>query len=311
MKIYIAATFREFDGSENDKIQILFLQSLMRQSFTNFELVATTFEEKTVKNKLNSLEIKTKIYEEKKSNYRFSLTKVLENSINYAEKNHNDKEYFIIWTTCDMVFEDNFLDSVYKYNKLSNKKSSIISHPHLMHQSVNDLKNRKFTIRGPKDGIDYVGFSGKLINDQFKSDISNYFYSDWGIFEHFLVAMAVKYNFTRLNLFEVSKTNKITNDRIVNNENEQYFKMSLNKNWPVFERFLNNSNLSGEYSFLTYCNLKYKVVGNNFSNIKYRVKFLRNYYYYYKLYIKRYLSKIIPSKIKKYLKTIFFTSTRN
>jgi len=302
MKIYIAATFREFDGSENDKIQVLFLNSLKQQSFKNFELVATTFEENTVKNKLNSFELKTKIYEEKKNNYRFSLTKVLKNAISYAEENSENKDYFVIWTTCDIVFEDNFLDNIYKYNKLSKEKASIISHPHLIHKNVNDLYNKKYVIHGPNDGIDYIGFSGKLIDENFKDDIIEYFYSDWGVFEHFLVAMAVKYNFKRYNIFELSKGNKIANDRVVNNENEQYFRMSLNKNWPVFEKFLNDSNLSKEYFSLAYCNLKFKTIGSRFSNLKYRIKYTRNYMGYFKGYVRKIIVSLIPNNIKTIIK---------
>lgn len=302
MKIYIAVTFREFDGSENDNIQVLFLNSLMQQKFKNYELVVTTFEEKTVINKLNSLDMNITIYEEKKNNYRFSLTKVLENAINYAEENCENKEYFIIWTTCDIVFEDNFLENIYNYNNLFQGKASIISHPHLIHQNVNDFYNRKYVIHGPNDGIDYIGFSGKLIDDKFKYDISNFFYSDWGVFEHFLVAMAVKYNFKRLNIFELSKGNKIANDRIVNNENEQYFTMSLNKNWPVFERFLSDSKLSKEYFSLTYCNLKFRPIGSRFANFKYRIKYARNYMQYFKSFIRRIIVSLIPNNIKTIIK---------
>lgn len=302
MKIYIAVTFREFDGSENDKIQVLFLKSLMEQSYQNFELIVTTFEEKTVKDKLNSLSISSRIYEEKKLNYRFSLTKVLDNAIHYADVECPDKNYFIIWTTCDIVFEDNFLENVYRLNKLSKSKASIISHPHLIHQNVDDLIAEKYVIHGPNDGIDYIGFSGKLITNNFKLDISKYFYSDWGVFEHYLVAMSVKYNFDRLNIFEISKGRKIANDRIVNNENEQYFAMSLNKNWPVFKTFLNDSNLSREYFSLAYCNLKFRVVGNLFSNFKYRIKYTRSYLQYFINYIIRTIISFIPNTLKDPLK---------
>jgi hypothetical protein len=310
MKIYIAATFREFDGSENDKIQVLFLESLMRQKFTNFELVTTTFGERSVKTKLNTVDLNIKIYEEEKLDYRFSLTKVLENAISYAEANHTDNDYFIIWTTCDLVFQDDFLESVFKYNKLSNYKSSVISHPHLMYQSIEDLENDNFVVHGPNDGIDYIGFSGRLIQSQFKADLRNYFYSDWGVFEHFLVAMAVKYNFARQNLFQASKARKISNDRSVNNENDQYFKMSLNKNWPVFRSFLADSHLSEEYFFLAYCNLKYKVVGSFVANVKYRLKFSSSYFFYYKRLLRRSISRIIPIKLKLFLKSILFEKSK-
>ena len=36
-KILIATTFRNFNGSENDKIQRMFLNSLVNQSYKNFK----------------------------------------------------------------------------------------------------------------------------------------------------------------------------------------------------------------------------------------------------------------------------------
>lgn len=304
MKIYIATTFREFDGSENDKIQVLFLNSLKQQRYKNFELVVTTFEEKTVKNKLSSFDLNIRIFEETRNNYRFSLTKVVKNAVDYAEKNNVDKNYFIIWTTCDVIFEENFLEVISRYHELSGKRACIISHPHLIYYSVKDFYEKKYIIHGPNDGIDYVGFSGALINEDFKHDISSYFFSDWGVFEHFLVALSVKYHFKRFNIFELSKVHKIINDRTVNNENEDYFKMSLNKNWPVLERFLNNSNLSKEYFSLTYCNLQFKIAGGILANLKYRIKYIRTYMKYFRSYLIKSIISIIPKNVKSLVKSV-------
>ena len=48
-KIIVSCTFREFDGSENDEIQRLFLDSIKKQTHKDITLAVTNFREKTVR----------------------------------------------------------------------------------------------------------------------------------------------------------------------------------------------------------------------------------------------------------------------
>jgi hypothetical protein len=303
MKIYIATTFRDFNGSDNDKIQFLFLNSLLKQTYTNFELIVTTFGEKSVKKMIKKSGLNNHVIDEGKQKYRFSLSKVILNAVDYAERK-NEKNFMLIWTTCDLIFESQFLEKINLLNFKNNFSASIISHPHLIFNNIKDVELNKYHINGPNDGIDFIGFSSKLMTTKFKKDLSQYFYADWGVFEHFLVAMAVKYSFRRFNIFEISQVKKIVNDRLANNESENYFKLSLNKNWPVFEDFLKKSNFSREYSSLAYCNLKFKLVGDFQDRFLYKYKFKRQYL---KSFIFRKVSQLIPLVIKTNIKKKFVT----
>ena len=83
MKLIVASTFREFDGSENDRIQRVFLEGLKNLKHTDLELVVTTFGERTVKKTIEESGLKNVVFEEETKDYRFSLTNVLLNALLY------------------------------------------------------------------------------------------------------------------------------------------------------------------------------------------------------------------------------------
>lgn len=298
MTVYVATTFREFDGSENDRIQRLFLDRLSSERYCKLKLKVTTFGEKSVSKVLQGYNVDCDITEEAPFDCRFSLTQVLSNAIN----NQNfENEDLVIWTTCDVIFSDDFFLKASIANNAAKSNISIISHPHLIYRDTESLDKGIYEINGPADGIDFVGFSGAKINKQFKQDIADNFFSDWGVFEHFLVAVAVKNNFKRINLYEQAPAKKICNDREVNNEDEQYFRISLNKNWPVFNRFLVQSSLSREFYSLVYCNLLYDLP-TILSGFRYRLKFSISYVAYFKALARGYLVSYLPPSTKKRLK---------
>ena len=50
--IFIGVTFRDFIGSENDHIQRLFLGGIQKQTYRNWKLVVTIFNEKNDRHEL-------------------------------------------------------------------------------------------------------------------------------------------------------------------------------------------------------------------------------------------------------------------
>lgn len=298
MTIYIATTFREFDGSENDRIQRLFLDRLSSERHCELKLKVTTFGEKSVSKVLQEYNINCDISEETPFDYRFSLSQVLSNAI---DNQNFDNEDLVIWTTCDVIFSDDFFLKASIANDAARGNVSIISHPHLIYRDTESLGKGLYKNNGPADGIDFVGFSGARINKQFRQDIADNFFSDWGVFEHFLVAVAVKNNFKRINLYEQAPAKKICNDREVNNENEQYFRACLNKNWPVFEHFLVQSSLSRRFYSLIYCNLLYDLP-TLLTGLRYRLRFRNTYLPFFKAIARGYLISYLPPSTKKRLK---------
>lgn len=284
-KILICTTFREFNGYSNDKIQRLFLESLKNQSYKNWELIVTIFKEKNIENTLKELSIPYRCYYDNSDKYKFSLTTVLLNCI----ASINDEPSIIIWTTCDVIFDNNFFEKI-----ISNYRAYIggTSHPHLILNSIDNLKDNKDYYYFPDEGIDTIFFDSLIFDDKSNIDIIHkYRFVDWGVFEHFLVAFLKHTSPAMVNLWGISNISKVRNDRSLNNETSTFFTESLKKNWPPFYNYLCDYNLSRKYNSLLYCHKKFKVL-----NVK---KYIEKFSSFYILY---YLKQAVPIKIKNYLK---------
>jgi hypothetical protein len=256
-KIYIATTFREFDDSANDEIQRVFLSSLQNQSYKNWQLVVTVFHEKTVKNVVRSIIPDAIIMKTDAVGYKFSLTDVLLNAIRVAS---NDKKSVIMWTTCDVVFENNFLENIIRNYSRS---FSGTSHPHMIYSNLEDLKNiNNNFIYKYTEGIDTVFFSTNILaSARVTGIIEKYKFVNWGCFEHFLVGIAMRYSDRRINLRDISCILKIINDREANNESKEYFEECININLPVLYDFFSSEKIPHTFAHrLDECNAQFTIV---------------------------------------------------
>ena len=88
-KVVITSTFRSFEGNVNDKMQELFLRSLKKQTYQNFVLVVTIFRERNVEQSVKSIlgDKAVFVYSEIAEEYRYSLSKVVLNGIDYGTNN--------------------------------------------------------------------------------------------------------------------------------------------------------------------------------------------------------------------------------
>jgi hypothetical protein len=254
--IYISTTFREFDGSANDEIQRHFLYSLKSQTYTNWRLVVTVFHEKTVKDVVRSIIPDAIIIKTDADGYKFSLTDVLLNTIQAAT---NDLNSVILWTTCDVVFENNFFSNIIM---TYSEKFSGTSHPHIEYRKLEDLisVNTNF-FYNTKRGIDTVFFSTQLLaSEKVKKIIEKYRFINWGFFEQFLVGIALRYSDIRVNLCDYSYILKIENDRDANNENKEYFDECIRINLPVLHDFFASENIPDTLTQLDVCNAQFAIV---------------------------------------------------
>jgi hypothetical protein len=249
-KIYVSTTFREFDGSANDGIQRHFLASLKSQTYKNWQLAATVFHEKTVQDTVRSIIPDAVLLKTDAHGYKFSLTDVLLNTIAVAG---NDEKSVIIWTTCDVIFENNFFENI-----IRNYSSTFsgTSHPHRYYQTLEQLKNRSDTfIYNIGFGIDTVFFSTKILSSEnVKNILNKYRFINWGYFEQFLVGIALKYSDKRINLCKKSFIIKIVNDRDANNETKEYFNECTLLNRPVLKEFFKNEGIPEECEHAYICN---------------------------------------------------------
>ena len=286
MKVIICTTFREFNGNSNDSIQRLFIDSLKAQSFKDWELVATTYKEKNVGKALKEMKVPHVIYESDLKDCRFSLTEVL---VNGAEVARNNAADLIIWTTCDVIFEDNFLETIIK-----EYKPGIVgtSHPHLIAETIGDFNKGNVT-GALNEGFDTLYFDSKILTEKTAAeDIKKYFFKDWGIFEHFLIAFGTFYGSRLVNVWSKSKIYKISNDRTVNLETNDYLRDSWNKNNPILQKFIKDKNLNDKFSDLIYCHTRFKALQPAELHTSYWHEYLAYYYSSWRLSIRSKLKSV-------------------
>lgn len=298
-KIIVCTTFRDFKGNKNDEIQRLFLKSLESQKYTNFELVVTLFGEKEVEKELKKYNFKSFVIGGDSKNFRYSLTKVVVNAINYAEDNVGEN-YIVLWTTCDVVFDKTFLNTI-----IQNYKKNCIgtSHPHMVCSSVNDFNIGRCYAGRLFDGFDLIYFDSEFLkNKKVCNALKEYVYNDWGVFEHFLISLAeFSHKVVMINLYEEAKINKIENDRQLTNEPSQFLVESHNRNSLTFLEFLSQNDLSKNYFDLTYCHLKFRQVKNAFFH---NLSFRNDIVSCFVRLLKNSISRVMPVVVKKAVRSI-------
>lgn len=293
-KIVICTTFRDFKGTENDGIQRLFLNSLEKQTYQNFVLIVTLFGEKSVKAEIDKYNFSSCFYEENVPKpYRYSHKAVLNNAINHCKSLNED--FIVIWTTCDIFFNDSFFQSIIE-NCAKNTIGT--SHPHIIYSSILDFNNSisPKVISSINQGFDLVYFDRSVIeNIKIQNAIRNFQNYDWGLYEHFLISLNELLEECFMpNLFEYSKICKIENNRELTNESKVFFEKSHQLNKIKFDDFLKENQISTRYLNLTYCHLKFNT---QFNFIMHYMRFRREIY--------NYLILILKEKLKDALKPIY------
>jgi len=298
LKIIVCFTCRDFKGTENDEIQKLFLKSIENQTYKNFEVVVTLFGEKNVRDEVKKFKFDSYFYDSVvDSNYRYSLTKVLLNAIEHASRKYDD--YVIVWTTCDVIYDSNFFETI-----INNYNTNIIgtSHPHTTFSSLMKFKHKEENKNGKLfSGFDLIYFDKEFLEKpKVKSSIEKYVFYDWGVFEHFLIALnELSNNSNMINIYEQSKINKIENVRELTNEPNQFLINSHKLNSSVFNTFLDDNKISNEYFDLTFCHLKFNITTKKLNHY---CKFSNDIFVYIKRKTRRIIVSLIPNNIKTIIK---------
>ena len=254
-RIYVCTTFREFNGDANAVIQQRFLDSLEIQTYGNWELVATTFGEKNVAATLASRPFTSRVIDGgTHSNFRYSLTEVVANGIRALEETGG----ILLWTTADIVFSPTFLETT---NAYCIPGVAGLSHPHDAYESIKDYTADNMSYPPAlHDGIDLLFLSDDVLFDGGKEIVERYRFTDWGVFEHFLVGVANACARTRVNLWPVERVAKINNDRTAAREDSDFFAHSLRKNWEVFDQFIADYDQNKLLRSLLFCSLCFRPI---------------------------------------------------
>jgi hypothetical protein len=237
-KIIICTTFREFNGNENAQMQNLFLESLKSQTYKNFELIVTIFNEKNVEKELLDSKLPFQTHTNPTSEYRFSLSEVLLNGLKSVTEND-----IIVWTTSDIIFNKDFLEITEKEVR---ERTCAISYPLKIYNDFECYKNNNS--KTFYSGIDVVVFNADIFlkNKKSMDDLIRYKFINWGMFEFFLIGIGTLYA-KKLFIIAPNSIKKIENNRKANNENEDYFQMSNDYNRKSFESFTKSYSLDNKF----------------------------------------------------------------
>lgn len=256
-QIVISTTFREFDGSPNDRMQMRFLYSLKRQTFQDFALVVTVFGEKKVEKVVRKvLGEKAKIvYDIGSGQYKFSLSKTFMNGVDYGLTNHSR---ILVDCSSDIILQNNFLEVVHMR---TGSYTAGISHPNIFLERTSDGEI-KYTCGKLNQGIDVRFYSLDLFHNRHVYNILKRFPSyDYGFgIERILCGIAIKYAKKRCNIFMESKVLKEENSRDGQIEIEtEFMREGVKKNMPVTERFMKRERIPQKYVHLQEMNRAYGI----------------------------------------------------
>lgn len=273
VNIFICATFRDFKGTDNDKIQYKFLESIKGQSYQNYSLVTTTFGEKNVKGVVDGMfGDKSIVKNVVLDKYRFSLTDVLLNGIEEVKKCQEDS--ILIWCTCDIVFEPDFFKMLAERYRPG---IAGIVHPNIIYKTLEDLDKGIGELGGKDKGIDLLFFDGKALIGQAEEDVRKFRFNEWGVFEYFCAAITKVYMSKRVNLFYLSKLKKIANDRVLTNESRKYFEDCNKMNFPVLKSFCMERGLNySRWKDMFYVHCQFKTLNAPISDKLNSISFFLN-----------------------------------
>lgn len=255
-KIILCTTFREFDNSANSKIQTLFLDSIKRQKYSNYKLVITTFDEKTVKPViLKEFPNNALILNEHLDNYRYSLSTVFLNGLNEAKK-YSDS--IVLWCTCDIILNENYFETV---NRLYAADIVGTTHPNIIAYSIDDFYNGLNKWQDIDRGFDILFFSTELLKlPAIQEMLMKYYFYEWGVFEHFLLGIAIMYSKNMYNLINCADVVKIENDRKASKEPSEYLQKCHERNYKILLKCVEETEMSRKVRDLWYCHTKFKTL---------------------------------------------------
>lgn len=143
-QIVIACTLRKFKKNDYlSKLQIEFLKSLSNQTYKNFILVVTDFDNFNFKNYLSKFNFRFKVVKSKnidiikRKKAKFSFSETIIHASKLIQKNKS----ILLHTNVEVVFENNFFEEI--INNFE-PNSSIYSFPNLQFRNLKELKKNQF-----------------------------------------------------------------------------------------------------------------------------------------------------------------------
>jgi hypothetical protein len=293
-RIIVCTTFREFNGNSNDRIQRLFLAGLKKQTYQNYLLVPTIFNEKNVEAVLKEENMPYKAFYGDAGKYRYSQSQVVQNAISLIDK---PGSYILIWTCGDDILESDFFEKVMAS---MTPFSCCTALPHICYRSIEDYEQKKVCgyIYG---GIDLICFDGDIfLNPEVGQVLKDYPNRGQNMIEYFLSGIGRVFGKAMYNIWPV-KIQRIDNDRKVNNETHEIFDMCSALNQETYNAFKAKYNLKGDVYRSV---LSYKT-SRQYQNIWIMTYMKITLNRIQQIFIRPWMFKMIPRGVKDFLKRKF------
>ena len=276
MKLLISTSFRPFGTSKNnDLYQLMFLNSLKNLN-CDLTICATQFDDSGVENILresglnyiyNNISKNNLPIGKKYSNHKILLT-ALQEFCKY-EKNYD----FFIYSCSDILLPSNLINELLKRKNILGVN---LVFPNTQIKNGKMLNYYTFVY-----GIDLIIFRiDKLKAKLFLQVLSDWEQYDWGIVEHFLLAIANFLNLPVNNLVRHMDVIKFENNFSEIKEDRAWQIESWNRNKTTLISFLNRHNLSLLYAKGSYYYLLYKIFNFKDLNLRLIIIYIKVFLYY-------------------------------
>lgn len=290
MKLLIATSFRPFGISKNnDLYQFMFLNSLKNFN-CDLTICVTQFDDSGVENILresglhyiyNNISKNNLPIGKKYSNHKIFLTALQEFC-----KDENNYDFFI-YSCSDILLPSNLT------NELSKRKNILgvnLIYPNTQIKNGKLLNYYSFIY-----GIDLIIFRiDKLKAKLFLEALSDWKQYDWGINEHFLLAIANLLNLPVSNLLRYMDVIKFENNFNDIKEDRTWQINAWNQNKIYLINFLRRHSLSLLYAKGSYYYLLYKIFNFKDLNLRLLIIYIKVFLYY------------LPKAFLKLITKIFF-----
>ena len=296
-RIVISTSLKNFGDNENSRIQHLFLDSLEKQKYSNFEVVICLFNQPEIKEHVKKYKFKKTFIEcelpkeSKVIGATYSFFSWISDSMNYAV---NSSGEIYVFSFADYIFENNFLDVL---NKEITNNVLAISYP---------IIKRKFSDLGTSLQYDI----------KYKKYIKNEFYLNPNIFvnENFFLDINLlrkeenklifnKYNFdplqginfaqlfnsincTKKNIYFKTKQTCVYNnynDEITLQNHKASYLSTSDKSHEIYTKIINYITLDKNLFYGPFRKInnvsRFKIIGSLNERFRYSL-WIYNYYIY-------------------------------
>ena len=276
MKLLIATSFRPFQVSKNnDSYQLMFLNSLKNFN-CDLTICATQFDDSGVENILRESGLPYIYNNISKNNLpigkKYSNHEIFRKGLNEFCKNKNNYDFFI-YSCSDILLPSNLINEL---SKRKNIQAVNLIYPNTQIKNGKILNYYTFIY-----GIDLIIFRiDKLQARLFLEALSDWKQYDWGINEHFLLAIANLLNLPISNLVKYMDVIKFENNFSDTKEDRTWQINAWNENKIYLIDFLKRHNLSLLYAKGSYYYLLYRIFNFKDLNLRLFIIYIKVFLYY-------------------------------